>query len=74
MKRDLIDNVDEFYSVENFINTHERFGVLPNNGSDMWPKGVGAPVLPLPFNVQPNRPKKLRRREGNEANDIPKPS
>ena len=35
MKRDLIDCVDEFFSVENFIDTHERFGVLPNNGLDM---------------------------------------
>ena len=61
MKRDMIDYVDEFFSVENFINTYERFGVLPNNRLDMWLDGVGAPVLPLPFKVQPSRPKKLRK-------------
>ena len=70
MKRDLIDYVDEFFSVENFIDTHERFGVLPNNGPGMWPEGVGALVLPPPFKVQPSRPKKLRKIYFDEAHHI----
>ena len=60
MKRDPIDYVDEFFSVENFIDTHERLGVLQNNGTDMWPEGVGAPMLPSPFKVQTQEIKKKR--------------
>ena len=55
MKRDLIDFVDHFFSVQNFISTHERFGVLPINRSDMWPDASGRLVLPPPFRVQPSR-------------------
>ena len=72
MKRDPIDFVYQFFSVQNFISTHERFGVLPINGSDMWPKALSALVLPPPVRLQPRRPEKLRQREANEAEDIPK--
>ena len=67
MKRDPIDFADQFFSVQNFISTQERFGVLPINGLDMWPEAPGALVLPSPFRLQPRRPKKLRWREVEEA-------
>ena len=70
MKRDPVDYVDQFFSVQNFISTHERFGVLLVNGLDMWPEALGALVLPPPFKVQPGRPKKLRRREVDKVEHI----
>ena len=69
MKRDSVDYVDEFFFflVENFINTHARFEVLPNNGLDMWLEGASALVLLPPF----REPKKLRKKDVDEANHIP---
>ena len=60
MKRDPVDFVDQFFSVQNFISTHEKFGMILVNGSDMWYEALGALVLPLTFRVQLGRPKKLR--------------
>ena len=37
----------------------------------MWPKASSAQVLPPPFGVQSRRPQNLRRREENEAVNIP---
>ena len=71
MKRDPVDFVDNFFKVENFISTHQRFGLLPINGSDMWLEGSSAPVLPPPFKVQLGKPKKMRRREAKETTHIP---
>ena len=53
MKKDLVDNVDQFFSVQNFISTHDRFRVLSINGLDMWPEAKDALVV-TPSN--PTRP------------------
>ena len=45
--------------------------MLQNNGPYMWPEGASVPVLPLPFKVQSGRPKKLRKRDVDEAHHIP---
>ena len=66
-KRDPVEYVDKFFNVENFISTHERCGLLPINGEDMWHEASSVQVLSPPFRVQPGRPKKLRRRESNEV-------
>ena len=69
LKRDLVEFVDKFFSVENFIITHEGFNLLPINGQDMWLEASGAQVLLPPFRVQSGA-KKLRRREVDEVVNI----
>ena len=44
-----VDFVDSFFNVEKFIGTHQRFGLLPSNGPNMWPKGSGALVFTSTF-------------------------
>ena len=39
MKRDPIDFNDNFFSIENFIGTHKRFGLLPINGPNLCLEG-----------------------------------
>ena len=69
---DPVEFVDKFFSVENFITTHVRFGLLPINGQDKWHEALGAQSLPPPFRVQPRRPKNLRKREVDEAVNVSK--
>ena len=42
LKRVPVEYVDEFLSVENFITTHERCGLLLISGEDMWLEASGA--------------------------------
>ena len=72
LNRDPMDYLDKFFNVKKFITTRERFVLLPINGQDMWPKASGTQVLPPLFRLQPGRPKQLRRREADEAVNIPK--
>ena len=61
LKRDLIEFVDKFFSVENFITIHEGFDLFPINGQYMWHEASGAQVLPLPFRVQPGKQKNIEK-------------
>ena len=70
LKKDPIDYLDKFFNVKNFFTTRQRFGLLPINGQDMWYEASSAQVLPPPFRVQLGRPKKLRKRETDEAVSI----
>ena len=51
LKRDLIDFIDNFFSVQNFITTRERFDLLPINGQNMCFEASSANVLPPPFRM-----------------------
>lgn len=42
--------------------------VSPINGKNKWPKTTYPIILPAMFKRSPRRPKKLRRREPDEAN------
>ena len=57
LKRDLVDYLDKFFNVKNFITTCQMFGLLPINGQDMWLEALGTQVLPPPFRVQLGRQK-----------------
>ncbi|KEH33355.1 hypothetical protein MTR_3g436320 [Medicago truncatula] len=61
----LMNNLSESFNATILL---QREGITPINGQNKWPKTNDPVILPPEYKRGPGRPKKLRRREQNEAN------
>ena len=64
---DPVNYVHRYYHKDTYKKFYEE-GITPINGKNKWPKTNDPVILPPVYKRGPGRPKKLRRREPDEAN------
>ncbi|XP_038680322.1 uncharacterized protein LOC119981316 [Tripterygium wilfordii] len=65
VQRQAEDFVNDCYTKEAYMSAYE-FSVMPTNGTTLWPRVGGDPILPPKHSNAPGRAKKRRRRDTDE--------